>query len=152
MLETAEVSARLAQNVADEVLMFLIGNIPGATKGAADVHSVWYTRLGVMVNAAKRVVGVRGSDTLLVAQIVLLANEAKYEQAMQLLNAECFPTLGRGRDVLVSLWRACVVGREAARRGQKTLTPVEAHRARKAAPVPPNIGCPYATLYCEDYW
>ena len=29
---------------------------------------------------------------------------------------------------------------------------LEAHRARKAAPVPRNIGCPYATLYCENYW
>ena len=34
----------------------------------------------------------------------------------------------------------------------RSLSGVEAHRARKASPVPPNIGCPYATLYCDQYW
>ena len=70
---------------------------------------------------------------------------------MALLGGECFPTLGRGRDVLVSLWKASAEGRAAAAKGSP-LTPVEAHRARKAAPVPRSIGCPYATLYCEQYW
>jgi len=43
------------------------------------------------------------------------------------------------------------VGKAAVAEG-RVLTPVEAHRARKAMPVPRNLGCPYATLYCEEYW
>ena len=53
---------------------------------------------------------------------------------------------GRGRDVLIALWQACAV------RQARASTPLEAHIARKAAPVPRNIGCPYATLYCDHYW
>ena len=104
---------------------------------------------------------------------------------MALLGGECFPTLGRGRDVLISLWQASAEGQAAKAKGAPRrsprafgtlafpelrtvaagapprprlaapgapLSPVEAHRARKAAPVPRSIGCPYATLYCEQYW
>jgi hypothetical protein len=150
-LETASVTARLGQNVADEVLAFIIGNLPGAVEGTADTRSVWYGRLKAMSDAAQAVVGVHGSDTILLARLILQANEGAFDDALATLAAECFPTLGRGRDVLLSLWRACVTGREAAKLGRQ-LTSVEAHRARKASPVPRNIGCPYATLYCEGYW
>lgn len=80
-----------------------------------------------------------------------MAAQAQCNETIALLRSQCFPTLGRGRDVLVDLWRACVVQLSAESAGRK-LTPVEERRARKAAPVPSNIGCPYATLYCEQYW
>ena len=150
-LEPAEVSRRLAQNVADEILQFLIGNLAGATTGAANVSSVWYGRLKGMASAAQMTVGPAGSDTILLARVVIDVSEERFSAAMETLSSQCFPTLGRGRDVLISLWRACAVGRSAAAQG-RPLSPAEAHRARKAAPVPRNIGCPYATLYCEQYW
>ena len=83
--------------------------------------------------------------------MLLQVAKGEYGAAMAALEQGCFPTLGRGRDVLQSLWKACAVGRAAAQAG-RALTNVEAHRARKAAPVPKNIGCAYATLYCEEYW
>ena len=150
-LETSSVTGRLAQNIADETLKAIIGNLEGASSGAANVTSVWYARLRAMVQAAVHVVGASGSDTILVARAILHTNDGDYDDALALLRTECFPTLGRGRDVLLALWRACVVGNEAKTRGRPA-TPLEAHRARKASPVPSNIGCPYATLYCENYW
>ena len=82
---------------------------------------------------------------------VLAVADGRFDDALTLLSTECFPTFGRGRDVLLSLWRASVTGKVAVANG-RALTPAEAHRARKATPVPRNIGCPYATLYCENYW
>lgn len=149
--ESREAGRRLAQNVADELIQFTIGNLPGATTASADVGSPWFGRLKAVSAAAQAVVGANGSDTILLAQLVVDANEGRFDTAMATLAAECFPTFGRGRDVLIALWRASAVGRAAAAKG-RPLTPVEAHQARKSAPVPHNIGCPYATLYCEQYW
>ena len=150
-LEAAEVTRRLTQNVADEVLEFCIGNLPGATDGTADAQSVWLGRLRAMCQAAQAAVGSRGSDTILVSRAILAVADGRFDEALTLLSTECFPTLGRGRDVLLSLWRASVTGKAAAAKG-RALSAVEAHRARKATPVPRSIGCPYATLYCENYW
>jgi hypothetical protein len=146
-----EAEQRLAQNVADELIQFTIGNLAGATTAAADVSSVWFKRLQMIREAAQAVLGASGSDTILLAQVIIDANLGLYKKAMGTLAAECFPTLGRGRDVLIGLWKASAVGNAAAAKG-RPLLPVEAHQARKAAPVPRNIGCPYATLYCEQYW
>ena len=71
-LESVAVTSRLAQNVADEVLMFIVGHLPGATAGTADVGSVWYRRLEQMSRAAQAAVGERGSDTILLSRIILL--------------------------------------------------------------------------------
>ena len=153
-LESRNVTHRLHQNVGDEILQFLIGQLPGAATGTmskAERHSVWLRRLMAIAAEVEAVVGPRGSDTILLARLVLDVADGAYARAMATLTSECFPTLGRGRDVLLSLWRACAVGRAAAAKGQP-LTPLEAHRARKASPIPRNIGCPYATLYCENYW
>ena len=150
-LEAAEVTRRLKQNIADEVLEFCIGNLRGATDGTADPQSVWLGRLRAMSEAAQAAVGGSGSDTILVSRAILAVADGHFDEALALLSTECFPTLGRGRDVLLSLWRASVTGKAAAAKG-RALSAVEAHRARKAAPVPKNIGCPYATLYCENYW
>ena len=146
-----EVASRLAQNVADELLTFLIGNVPGATEGTADTGGVWFGRLRRMADEAEHTVGAKGSDTILMARLILQVNEGGFDAAMATLASECFPTLGRGRDALIALWHAAATGREAAKL-RRPLTPVEAHRARKAAPIPKNVGCPYATLYCENYW
>ena len=86
-----------------------------------------------------------------VAKVVLFLGKNDYASALNLLKDECYPTLGRGREVLVSLWKAAVILKAQTVKGG-LLTGVEAHHARLAMPVPKNIGCPYATLYCEQYW
>lgn len=152
--EPVEVTQRLTQNVADELLQFLIGNVPGATTGTADTASAWFGRLELMNIAAAAAiarVGAQPSDTLALSIVIQQVSQRKYGLALASLAAGCFPTLGRGRDVLISLWAASVVGEAAAAKG-RPLTTVEAHRVRRARPVPRNIGCPYATLYCEQYW
>lgn len=150
-LESLEVTRRLAQNVGDECLQFLIGNVPGAASGTPNRTSKWYGRLKAMSTAVEEGIGPRGSDTIMLTRVILDTAEGFYDRAMKTLSTECFPTLGRGRDVLLSLWQACAMGLEAAAKG-RVLTPVEAHRARRAAPIPRNLGCPYATLYCDNYW
>ena len=150
-LEPPEVSRRLTQNVADEILQFALGNLAGATAGTADPSNVWFSRLQSMADAAEAALGAEGSDTIVLARVVIDVTEGRFDAAKGTLASHCFPTLGRGRDVLISLWRACAVGEVAAAQG-RPLSPVEAHRARRASPVPRNIGCPYATLYCEQYW
>ena len=149
-VEPAEVTSRLVRNVADEMLQFLVGQLPGAASGHADTTSVWFVRLRAMSDSAAAAAS-DTSDTQLLVQAMLSAAEGEYGAAMGVLGGNCFPTLGRGRDVLISLWRACAEGRVAKAKGA-ALTPVEARRARAAAPVPRSIGCPYATLYCEQYW
>ena len=51
--ESAEVGRRLRQNVADEVLQFLVGNLPGAATASLDTASVWWPRLVRMSGAAQ---------------------------------------------------------------------------------------------------
>ena len=86
-----------------------------------------------------------------IAGVIIAGGEGAYEDGLGILRKGCFPTLGRGRDALVSLWEGLVVANRSKALG-RSLSGVEAHRARKASPVPPNIGCPYATLYCDQYW
>ena len=149
--EPADVTQRLRQNVADEILQFTLGHLPGIATGAADTSSSWFARLRKMEAAARAAVGGGGSDTILLASAAVYASSGEHQAALQVLASNCFPTLGRGRDVLISLWRASVEGSAAMQKG-RPLTPVEKHQARRAKPVPRSIGCPYATLYCEQYW
>ena len=86
-----------------------------------------------------------------IAEVIIAGGEGDYEDGLGILRKGCFPTLGRGRDALVSLWEGLVVANRSKALG-RSLSGVEAHRARKASPVPANIGCPYATLYCDQYW
>ena len=151
--DPAEVTARLTRNMADEILTFLIGNVEGAATGRPVKDAMWYPALLAFhaeAEAALAEVGAGTSDTLQVAAVVLAGGEGKYGEGLEVLREGCFPTLGRGRDVLVSLWQGLVVANGSAA-GQSP-SPAEAHRLRKAHPVPPNIGCPYATLYCDQYW
>ena len=150
--ETPETARRLRQNVADEMLHLVLGQLPGATTGELPISSPWANRLEALTAEAEA--ELLDSDTIRLARIILQVGQKTddgYLAALRTLGAECFPTLGRGRDALLMLWKSAVVGKEAVAKG-RVLTPVEAHRARKAMPVPRNLGCPYATLYCEEYW
>ncbi|KOO32187.1 tetratricopeptide repeat family protein [Chrysochromulina tobinii] len=126
--------------------------LPGATTGELPISSPWSKRLEALTAEAEA--ALLDSDTIRLARIILQVGQKTddgYLAALSTLGAECFPTFGRGRDALLQLWKSAVVGKAAVAEG-RVLTPVEAHRARKAMPVPRNLGCPYATLYCEDYW
>ena len=152
--ETEEVTARLTRNMIDEILTFLIGNVDGATAGIPAKDPIWYPRLTEFHEEAKSAlakVGAGTSDTMQIAAVIIAGGEGAYGDGLDSLQKGCFPTLGRGRDVLVSLWEGLVVANRSRALG-RSLSGVEAHRARKASPVPPNIGCPYATLYCDQYW
>lgn len=102
-------------------------------------------------------------------------NGAKYEAAAELLGSECFPTYAKARDDLMAMWNTaqegtllspyfhtmksvcsliCLslyVGIAADAKGS-ALTYVEKHQARVRNPVPENIGCQYASEYCNTYW
>jgi hypothetical protein len=150
--EAPETARRLRQNVADEMLHLVLGQLPGATTGELPISSPWSKRLEALTAEAEAALLV--SDTIRLARIILQVGQKTddgYLAALRTLGAECFPTFGRGRDALLQLWKSAVVGKAAVAEG-RVLTPVEAHRARKAMPVPRNLGCPYATLYCEEYW
>jgi hypothetical protein len=150
--EAPETARRLRQNVADEMLHLVLGQLPGATTGELPISSPWSKRLEALTAEAEA--ALLDSDTIRLARIILQVGQKTddgYLAALRTLGAECFPTFGRGRDALLQLWKSAVVGKAAVAEG-RVLTPVEAHRARKAMPVPRNLGCPYATLYCEDYW
>ena len=145
---------QLRINLADELLHFLLGLLPPdwTKSGRVPQGDQWLGRLRQISSDAVRMIGAEGSDTIILSRIVILTIDGSFDVAIDLLASQCFPTLGRGRDVLVTLWQRCVEGKEAVSLGKSSLSPREAHKARRGAPVPRNIGCPYATLYCEQYW
>ena len=143
--------AQLRVNLADEMLQFLMGLVPSWSSQPVDPKNTWLVRLKWFSAAAAGKVGDASSDTVLVARILLMAIGGAYDVALDILKQQCFPTLGRGRDVLITLWKKCVEG-QASQALKHQLSPQEAHHARKSSPVPRNIGCPYATLYCDQYW
>ena len=152
--EPKDVTARLTRNMADEISTFLIGNVKDATTGIPAKDPLWYPRLTefhVEAKSALAKVGAGISDTMEIAAVIIAGGEGAYADGLDILQRGCFPTLGRGRDVLVSLWEGLVVANKSLAVG-RSLSGVEAHRARQASPVPQNIGCPYATLYCDQYW
>jgi len=152
--EAAEVTGRFTRNLSDEMLSFLIGNLKGATTATPNTLSPWYIRLShfhAEASAAVDELQAGVSDTMQVAGVMLDAGEKRFGPGLGVLREGCFPTLGRGRDVLISLWQGMVVANQSEAQG-RCLSAVEAHQARRAMPVPRNIGCPYATLYCEQYW
>lgn len=152
--ETQDVTQRLRRSVIGEMLLFTMGNLgPDAFQGHVDKSGPWLARLRSTVAAAQAapLVGQSGSDLIIMSRVLLSVVDKDFSVAKALLKTECFPTFGRSRDTLASLWKAAVEG-EAALNAGKLLSPAEAREARKRSPVPRNLGCPYATLYCEDYW
>lgn len=151
--ESNEDALRLRLNLLGEQLLFLLGNMGSlAFTGQLDSSDVWLGRLRqLVVHAAKMLPEGTHADLLLVAQVVLLVADGHFDDAVAMLAGECFPTLSSGRVALLSLWHAAVEGRASSKKGGPLL-PSEAHRARKDSPVPRNIGCPYASMYCEEYW
>mmetsp|Transcript_10437 Transcript_10437/g.22914 ORF Transcript_10437/g.22914 Transcript_10437/m.22914 type:complete len:795 (+) Transcript_10437:25-2409(+) len=151
--EAAEVTQQLQRSVVGDMLLFVLGHLPKWEQGKVDSSSAWFSRLKMTVAgaAAAPLVGTHGLDVLVLAQVILAISDQDHASALKILSENCFPTFGRARDNLVSLWKVAVVGL-AEKQAARVLTPAEAHKARKLRPVPRNIGCAYATQYCEEYW
>lgn len=48
-------------------------------------------------------------------------------------------------------WNAAQEGLAQQKKGS-ALTYVEKHQARVSNPIPENIGCQYASMFCANYW
>jgi hypothetical protein len=71
-----------------------------------------------------------------------------------LLETNCFPTYAKARDDLMKMWKLVAEGLVLQSKGENAppLTTLEKHQAHKAYPIPENIGCQYASEYCDNYW
>lgn len=49
-------------------------------------------------------------------------------------------------------WNAAQEGLAQQKKGAEPLTYVEKHQARVSNPIPENIGCQYASMFCANYW
>jgi len=92
----------------------------------------------------------------LVQTSIILVNMSKktedgFNAAIEILGSACFPTYASARAELIQFWWTSHEGLKEIEKGED-LTNVEALRARKASPVPDNIGCPYGGQFCDNYW
>eukprot|EP01065_Artemidia_motanka_P027606 TRINITY_DN327_c0_g1_i1.p1 TRINITY_DN327_c0_g1~~TRINITY_DN327_c0_g1_i1.p1 ORF type:complete len:748 (+),score=87.00 TRINITY_DN327_c0_g1_i1:87-2330(+) len=145
--ESPDVTQTLLANLADERARLCLGLLgPKVSSAQVDRTSVWVSRLQEVVGSAGQV-----TDILKYSATVLQVVDGVYSTAIETLSTSCFPTFGRARDQLGNLWYAAQLGK-AESAAQRKLTPVESHKLRKQWPIPQNIGCAYATLFCENYW
>ena len=80
-----------------------------------------------------------------------LLGDKKVDDALNILESNCFPTYASFRTIIRSLWYDGVVMRESIKLG-RDLNRSEAHKVRRANPVPENIGCVYGEDFCLEYW
>ena len=85
-------------------------------------------------------------DPLLKMQATLLVHDGQFDEAMAILEGNCFPTYASERGTLVTLWQKAVEERAGA------VSELDKHRARMATPIPRNIGCQKGSRYCLNYW
>ena len=147
-LEQAEpdVYVRLGSNLVTEMSFFL-------------VQEAWPDQMQAFVDAVPA--AFRGLDAFLTLSYKVSMLRGDYSQVVGLLGKECFPTFAKARDDLMATWNAAQEGlaqqakdKLQLAKGLPTapLSAVEKHQARVAHPIPDNIGCQYASLYCGNYW
>lgn len=85
-------------------------------------------------------------DAVLELRVILLIHQAKYDEALNILSTNCFPTYATERLDLMNLWNLAVESKANAR------TQLEKHIARTENPIPRNIGCYKGSKYCLNYW
>lgn len=113
-------------------------------------QQLWYdkmTQFLAMVPEAHREL-----DAYVTMQTKVLLHNKQYGDAKAILGKYCFPTYAKARDDLMNMWNTAVVGLAQEKKGDTPLTYVEQHQARVKTPVPDNIGCQYASMYCTNYW
>lgn len=97
---------------------------------------------------------IMGLDAVLTTQTRVLLQENDYSSTLDILSSNCYPTYGRARSDLIDMWNEAVE-REFANElkiDYSELTKVQSHQARVNKMPPRNIGCPYADLWCMNYW
>jgi len=133
----AAVFERLATNLVTEMAWYIQQN-------------EWYDRAPDFIKVAPACThGLDAYVTLLIKYYTYVEN---YADAKTLLAGNCFPTYAKARSDLMDMWQTVVEGIAQQQKGEVPLTSVEKHQARKASPIPDNIGCQYASEYCENYW
>lgn len=85
-------------------------------------------------------------DAFTTLQIKVKLQQAKYDDAMTMLSSNCFPTYAKARDDLMAMWNTAVEGKAGA------TSILARHQARMQTRIPDNIGCQYASEYCNNYW
>jgi len=90
-------------------------------------------------------------DAFVTLGVKVLMNSQQYEEARAILAKECFPTYAKARSDLMAMWNSVSEGIAAQKKGA-ALTVLEKHQARVSSRIPDNIGCQYASMYCENYW
>ena len=128
---------RLTDNLVTEMSFFL-------------QQQLWYDKMSqflIMVPEAHREL-----DAYVTMQTKVLLHNKQYGDAKAILGKYCFPTYAKARDDLMNMWNTAVVGLAQEKKGDTALTYVEQHQARVKSPVPDNIGCQYASMYCTNYW
>ena len=129
---------RLTDNLVNEISMFL-------------QQAGWYDNMQAFLDAVPE--KHRNIDTYITMQIKVNLRNAEYDAAANILGKECFPTYAKARSDLMDMWNEAQEGIAAQKKGHdEKLTNVEKHRARVDNPVPENIGCQYASEYCNTYW
>lgn len=94
----------------------------------------------------------RGLDGFLSLKLTVLLAEGKNEEAIDVLSSNCFPTYAKARDTLMDAWNSAQEALAQQKKGSVALTNVEKHQARVSNPIPENIGCQYASMFCANYW
>ena len=129
---------RLTANLVTEISFFL-------------QQAGWYDSMQTFLVAVPE--KYRQNDAYITMQVMVNLHNAEYDAAAAILGKECFPTYAKARADLMDMWNAAQEGIAQQKKGHdSTLTNVEKHQARVQHPVPENIGCQYASEYCNTYW
>ena len=127
---------RMTANLVTEICFFL-------------QQALWYDEMAAFLLAVPE--KHRGLDAYLTMQIKVNIHNQQYDEAAAILGKECFPTYAKARSDLMDMWNTAQVG-IAQQKAGRDLTNVEKHQARVQNRVPDNIGCQYASEYCNSYW
>jgi len=136
----ADAYQRLTYNFITEISYFLQQNL-------------WYPEMGAFINDVRshNYLSAYEIDAFLTMEIKYNINNKSYDAAKQSLGSHCFPTYAKARDDLMNMWNTVTIGQAELVKGA-SLTTVEKHQARIQNKIPENIGCQYASEYCQNYW
>ncbi|GMH51626.1 hypothetical protein TrST_g11002 [Triparma strigata] len=140
----AVLQARLGRNLATEILSYyqqenMVDEMSDLLSDLSDLQSCIDFESLDLVQTSRVLVN------------LALATTSSYNSAIKILASNYFPTYASARTDLSSFWFRAHEGLAEINKGSP-LTNIEALRARKADPVPENIGCQYGGQYCDSYW
>ena len=147
-----DAKTRLIRNLANEIASFYLSYF--------DVNKQIQEELyHFLVNQVEPQAAASGDKKLLELDNILYAQTRVYvvylespNDALNVLSTNCFPTYGKARENLISTWYEAKELQASQKNEKKSLTKIEAHDVRVNNPPTRNLGCPYASWYCETYW